>query len=62
MFIVRLMVMWMFLNGCAYVNYQEASPLRQEGMNEETISAIVLTVIEELTKQGIHGEINIADH
>jgi len=34
----------------AYINYHEASPLRQEGINEETVDAIVQTILESLVK------------
>jgi len=38
-FIAALLLMSVLLNGCAYINYHEASPLRQEGINEETVDA-----------------------
>ena len=50
--IIPFLLVWTLLTGCAVTNYQDASPLRKEGIKQEVFDAIVLTVIEELTRQG----------
>lgn len=56
--VISVILGWTLLTGCAATNYQDAPPIRQEGIRQEIVDAIVLTVIEELTNQGVLVDID----